>query len=33
MMIGRFYWMSLRGILDPIFDTYFALTMPRPRAA
>lgn len=30
-LIGRFYWLSLRGILDPVFDSYFMLTKPRPR--
>ena len=33
MMIGRFYWLSLRGILDPIFDSYFMLTKPPQRPA
>ena len=33
IMIGRFYWISLSGILDPIFDTYFMMTKPRPRVA
>ena len=31
MMIGRFYWLSLRGIFDPIFDLYFMFTKPRLR--
>jgi len=29
-MFGRFYWLSLRGIFDPIFDSYFIFTKPRP---
>jgi sulfide:quinone oxidoreductase len=33
MMIGRFYWLSLRGILDPIFDSYFMITKPPQRPA
>ena len=33
IMIGRFYWISLSGILDPIFDTYFMMSKPRPRVA
>lgn len=32
-LIGKFYWLSLRGIFNPMFDVYFALTKPRPRAA
>jgi len=30
-MFGRFYWLSLRGIFDPIFDSYFIFTRPQPR--
>lgn len=33
IMIGWFYWISLSGMLDPIFDTYFMMSKPRPRAA
>jgi hypothetical protein len=29
-MFGRFYWLSLRGIFDPIFDSYFVFTKPKP---
>ena len=29
-MFGRLYWLSLRGIFDPIFDCYFIFTKPRP---
>lgn len=29
-MFGRFYWLSLRGIFNPIFDSYFIFTQPRP---
>jgi sulfide:quinone oxidoreductase len=29
-MFGRFYWLSLRGIFNPIFDSYFIFTKPRP---
>jgi sulfide:quinone oxidoreductase len=32
-MFGRFYWLSLRGIFNPIFDSYFIFTKPRPRPA
>jgi sulfide:quinone oxidoreductase len=32
-MMGRFYWLSLRGIFDPIFDLYFMFTKPPPRSA
>ena len=32
-MFGRFYWLSLRGIFNPIFDSYFIFTQPRPRPA
>ena len=28
MMMGRIYWMSLRGTLEPIFDWYFERTRP-----
>ncbi len=30
-MFGRFYWLSLRGIFNPIFNSYFIFTQPRPR--
>ena len=33
ILIGWFYWISLRGTLDPIFDSYFAMTRPRPLPA
>jgi sulfide:quinone oxidoreductase len=29
-MFGRLYWLSLRGIFNPIFDSYFIFTKPRP---
>jgi sulfide:quinone oxidoreductase len=32
-MFGRFYWLSLRGIFNPIFDSYFIFTQPRPQPA
>ena len=32
MMMGRIYWLSLRGTLEPIFDWYFARTNPERRA-
>lgn len=28
-MMGRIYWLSLRGTLEPVFEAYFALTKPR----
>ena len=28
MMFGRVYWLSLRGVLEPVFDLYFRLTDP-----
>ncbi len=30
MMFGRIYWLSLRGLLEPMFDVYFKLTEPKP---
>ena len=32
-LFGWFYWVSLGGIFDPIFDIYFRLIKPRPRLA
>ena len=32
-LFGWFYWVSLGGIFDPIFDIYFRLIKPRPRPA
>ena len=31
IMMGYFYWISLSGILDPMFEVYFAMTKPKPR--
>lgn len=28
MAFARLYWLSLRGVLDPVFDVYFRLTEP-----
>lgn len=28
-MMGRMYWLSLRGLLEPLFDLYFRFTRPR----
>ena len=28
MTFARLYWLSLRGVLDPVFDVYFRLTDP-----
>jgi sulfide:quinone oxidoreductase len=28
MGFARLYWLSLRGVLDPVFDVYFRLTAP-----
>ncbi len=28
MAFGRLYWLSLRGVLEPVFTAYFALTDP-----
>ena len=28
MAFARVYWLSLRGVLDPVFDVYFPLTEP-----
>jgi len=33
MMFGRIYWLSLRGLLEPMFDVYFKLTEPKPPKA
>jgi len=33
IMFGRFYWITLSGLLDPMLDIFFMLTKPRPRAA
>jgi sulfide:quinone oxidoreductase len=33
VMFGRFYWITLSGLLDPMLDIFFMLTKPRPRAA
>ncbi len=33
ILIGKFYWLSLRGLFNPMFDLYFRLTAPPPRAA
>ncbi|MGA7670563.1 MAG: FAD/NAD(P)-binding oxidoreductase [Nitrolancea sp.] len=30
MMFGRIYWISLRGLLEPMFDVFFKLTAPKP---
>ncbi len=30
MMFGRIYWLSLRGVLEPMFDVFFKLTAPKP---
>lgn len=30
MTFARLYWMSLRGVLDPVFTVYFRLTEPPP---
>ncbi len=31
LMMGKFYWLTLRGLLDPIMDLYFKLTAPKGR--
>lgn len=33
MMMGRMYWLSLRGWLEPMFDAYFSITRPEWLAA
>jgi sulfide:quinone oxidoreductase len=33
MMMAHIYWLSLRGVLEPIFDWYFARTAPERLAA
>lgn len=33
MMMAHIYWLSLRGVLEPIFDWYFARTAPEKLAA
>ena len=30
MMFERIYWLSLRGLLEPVFDVYFRFTEPKP---
>jgi sulfide:quinone oxidoreductase len=30
MAMAKIYWLSLRGVLEPIFDVYFWLTRPKP---
>ena len=30
MAFERIYWLSLRGVLEPVFDRYFKLTEPTP---
>lgn len=32
MMMAHIYWLSLRGVLEPIFDRYFAWTAPEKLA-
>jgi sulfide:quinone oxidoreductase len=32
MMMAHIYWLSLRGVLEPIFDSYFARTSPEKAA-
>ena len=31
MMWGRLYWVSVKGLLEPMFDVYFKLTETKPR--
>lgn len=31
--MAKIYWISLRGLLEPIFDVYFRITSPEHRAA
>jgi hypothetical protein len=33
MMLAHIYWLSLRDVLEPIFDWYFAWTAPEKLAA
>lgn len=28
-LLGRFFWMSLKGTIDPVFDIYFKVTKPK----
>jgi len=33
MMMAYIYWLSLRGVFEPVFDWYFAFTAPEKFAA
>ena len=33
ILIGKFYWLSLRGLFNPMFDLYFRPTAPPPQDA